>query len=159
MNGMQLAACLGRGLRAGRAAVVMATALVAACADFEGTVDPAFGLPDLVVESPTLSRDIQPIFDRRCAFGGCHSAATRQGGLSLVAGASHAALVGRPARLSPGDTIVVAGASSRSWLVRILADDPGPRNGVSRMPLAAPALTANQRATIARWIDRGASPD
>lgn len=159
MNDMQLAERTAGSGRAPRWALVIVAALAPACADFEGTVDPAFGLPDRVVEAPTLSRDIQPIFDRRCAFGGCHSAATRQGGLSLVAGASHAALVGRPARLSAGDTIVVPGASSRSWLVRILADDPGPRNGVSRMPLAAPALTANQRLTIARWIDRGAPPD
>lgn len=140
-------------------ATVVSVTLVTSCADFEGTVDPAFGLPDVVVESPTLARDIQPIFDRRCAFGGCHSVATRQGGLVLVASASRAALVGRPARLSAGDTIVVPGVASRSWLVRILADDPGPRNGVSRMPLAAPALTDNQRTTIARWIDHGAPPD
>ncbi|MFP5354712.1 MAG: hypothetical protein ACLGIK_06085 [Gemmatimonadota bacterium] len=159
MNDRQLAARPARAGGAARWALAIVTAHAAACADFEGTVDPAFGLPDVVVESPTLSRDVQPIFDRRCAFGGCHSAATRQGGLSLVAGASHAALVGRPARLSAGDTIVVPGASSRSWLVRILADDPGPRHGVSRMPLAAPALTTNQRSTIARWIDRGAPPD
>lgn len=130
-----------------------------ACADFDGVLDPTFGLLDVVVASPTLSHDVQPILDRRCAFGGCHSAATRQAGLSLVAGASHAALVGRPSRLSPGDTIVIAGAASRSWLVRILSDDPALRAGVSRMPLAAPALTDNQRATIARWIDRGAPPD
>ncbi len=152
-----------RAMRARRVTLLLVAPLVvplvATCAAFEGAVDPTFGLPDLVVASPTLSRDVQPIFDRRCAFGGCHSSATRQGGLTLVAGASRAALVGRPARLSPGDTLVVAGASVRSWLVRMIGDDSSARAGVSRMPLAAPALTANQRATIARWIDRGAPPD
>lgn len=127
-----------------------------ACVDFSGAVDPTFGLPDVVVERPTLARDVQPILDRRCAFGGCHSAASRQAGLALVAGASHAALVGHAARLSPGDTLVVAGDSARSWLLRMIGDDAGARRGFSRMPLAASPLTPNQRETIARWIAQGA---
>jgi len=139
--------------------VACASLTCLACADFEGSVDPTFGLPDVVVDAPTLSRDVQPMLDRRCAYGGCHSAASRQGGLSLVAGGSYAALVRRPARLSPGDTLVVPGASSRSWLVHMIGADAGARAGVSRMPLAAAPLTAHQLTTIARWIDRGAPPD
>ena len=138
---------------------VVACALVgamAACVDFEAPEDPTFGLPDIVVDAPTLTHDVQPILDKRCAFGGCHSAATRQSGLVLVAGSSYAALVQRPARLNPGDTLVVPGAASRSWLMKMLGSDPSARFGVSRMPLAAAPLTANQLATIARWIDRGA---
>ncbi len=141
---------------------ILAACLVVAslsCADFDASLDPTFGLPDIAVEAPTLSRDVQPLLDRRCAYGGCHSAASRQGGLSLVAGQSHAALVRRPARLSPGDTLVVPGVSSRSWLVRMTGPDAGARAGVSRMPLAAAPLTAHQLTTIARWIDRGAPPD
>jgi len=133
-------------------------ALTVACADFEGVVDPAFGLPDVIVDAPTLVRDIQPILDKRCAFGGCHSVASRQGGLVLVAGNSYAALVNRPARLSPGDTLVIPGSAARSWFLRMMAADPGGRFGLSRMPLAASPLTDNQLATIARWINRGAPP-
>ncbi|MEP7383779.1 MAG: hypothetical protein ABI910_18985 [Gemmatimonadota bacterium] len=130
-----------------------------ACADFAGTSDPTFGLSDTVVDAPTLFRDVQPIFDRRCAYGGCHSAATHQAGLTLVAGASRDALLGRPARLSPGDTLVVAGDSARSWILRMIGDNDIARGGFSRMPLASSPLTANQRETIARWIARGASED
>lgn len=130
--------------------------LVTGCALVDTGFDPAFGLRDEVVAAPTLARDVQPIFERRCAFGGCHSVATAQGGLVLVAGASHAALVGRPARSGGGDTLVVPGAAARSWLMRLVDDDEAARRGVRRMPLAASPLTPNQRETIRRWIDRGA---
>lgn len=136
--------------------VAALSAGVAACVDFSGGFDPAFGLPDVIVETPTLTHDVQPLLDRRCAFGGCHSVATHQAGLTLVAGMSRAALVGRPARLSSGDTLVVAGDSARSWLLRMIGNDDAARQGFSRMPLAATPLTANQRETIARWIAQGA---
>jgi hypothetical protein len=138
--------------------IAAATALLplVACADLADGVDPAFGLSDAVVTTPTLARDVQPMLDRRCAFGGCHSVATRQAGLVLVAGASHGALVRRPSRLRPGDTLVVPGAAARSWLMTMLADAPAARGGFSRMPLAAAPLTPNQLATVARWIDQGA---
>lgn len=138
--------------------VAAAIGAVTACARFDSALDPTFGLPDVVPVEPTLARDVQPILDRRCAYGGCHSAATRQAGLSLVAGASYAALVGRPARLSPGDTLVVPGSASHSWLVTMIDEQAGARRGFSRMPLAATPLTPNQIATIVRWIDRGARP-
>lgn len=130
--------------------------IAAGCALVDTGLDPAFGLPDVVPEAPTLARDVQPILDRRCAFGGCHSTATAQAGLILVAGTSHSALVGRPARFGGGDTLVVPGASARSFLVKALDDDAAVRRGLQRMPLAAAPLTANQRETIRRWIDRGA---
>ncbi|MFN8669052.1 MAG: hypothetical protein U0164_17855 [Gemmatimonadaceae bacterium] len=145
----------------GRATNVVTVALAtvvscAACVDFTEPDVLTFGLPDVVVDAPTLAHDVQPILDRRCAFGGCHSTATRQAGLDLTTAASYDALVGRRARLNPVDTLVIPGASSRSWLMKMLGSDDAARPGVSRMPLAAQPLTANQLATIARWIDRGA---
>lgn len=142
--------------RRAMALVLCAAGASASCADFAGVVDPAFGLPDVVVEAPTLVRDVQPLLDRRCAFGGCHSVASRQAELVLVAGSSHAALVGVRSRLRPGETLVVAGDASRSWLVTLIAEAEAARMGFARMPLAATPLTPNQVATIARWIDRGA---
>jgi hypothetical protein len=139
----------------GRLAIVAVVA-VTACADFEGSVDPTFGLPDVVPDSPTLARDVQPLFDRRCAFGGCHSVATRQAGLVLVRGSSHAALVNRRSQLQADRTLVVPGDASASWLKAMISADHEARMGYSRMPLAATPLTPNQIATIARWIDRGA---
>lgn len=131
-------------------------AICAACADFSGSTDPTFGLPDVVVTAPTLAKDIQPILDKRCAFGGCHSVATHQGGLTLVAGSSYEALVGRKSTLRSSQTLVVAGDTTRSWLLVMLGADDARRGGLSRMPLAASPLTPNQLATVARWIASGA---
>ncbi len=143
--------------RTAAAGVAFAAAMMGtACVDFAEPEILTFGLPDVVVDAPTLTHDVQPILDRRCAFGGCHSSATRQAGLDLTPAASFDALVGRRARLNPVDTLVIPGASNRSWLMKMLGGDDAARPGVSRMPLAAQPLTANQLATVARWIDRGA---
>jgi hypothetical protein len=144
-----------RSLRAALVAIACALTL-GACADFDASLDPTFGLGDVVVARPTLSQDIQPIFDARCAFGGCHSDASRQAGLVLTAGRAHGALVGRRSSLRPAQTLVVAGDSAASWLLVMLGDDERRRAGVVRMPLAASPLTPNQRATIANWIAAGA---
>ena len=61
---------LMRGLTA---AVLAGITLAWGCADFESTVDPTGGLPDVEVANPSFANDIQPIFTRRCAIGGCHS--------------------------------------------------------------------------------------
>lgn len=137
------------------AGLVVVTA-VAACVDFSGTVDPTFGLPDVVVETPTLAQDVQPILDRRCAYGGCHSVASRQAGLVLVADSSHAATVGRPSRLRPSRILVFPGSPDNSWLLELVSAEDEFVSGFPRMPLAATPLTANQIATIRRWIARGA---
>jgi len=132
---------------------------VAACADFETVTDPAFGLPDVVVETPSFVTDIQPIFDRRCSIGGCHSLATAQGGLSLDASVSYGSLVGAEARTRPGFIRVVPFEPGSSWLLRMIGPDDVAREGHPRMPLASSPLTPNQIATIERWIQQGAQPD
>ena len=127
-----------------------------ACADFESTTDPAFGLPDDVVAAPSFAGDIQPIFDRRCSIGGCHSLATAQAGLTLVAGASYESLVGVQSRLRPQYVRVAPGDPANSWLIRMIGSDPALRFGNQRMPLASAPLTANQIQTITNWIVAGA---
>jgi hypothetical protein len=145
-----------------RAAVLGAMALTIAlvgCTDFDTIADPAFGLPDVIVADPTFATEIQPIFDRRCSIGGCHSLATAQGGLSLHQSVSYASLVGVEARTRPGFVRVVAFDAPRSWLIRMIGPDDVAREGHPRMPLASTPLTPNQIATIENWIEQGARPD
>jgi hypothetical protein len=138
---------------------IAALAALCACADYTNSPDPTFGLPDMAVTNASLSRDVQPIFTKRCSIGGCHSLATRQGGLALSEGASHGELVNRPARLTVGRVLVRPFAAGDSWLMAMIEDDPSRRHGLARMPLASSPLTANQIRTIANWIDRGAPND
>ena len=110
----------------------------------------------LQVAPPTFARDVQPIFTKRCALGGCHSIASHQGGMSLDASVAYENIVGVASsevtslkRVQPRD-------HASSWLWRRIQPDPSLRQGAPRMPLAATPLTANQITTIMNWIDEGA---
>ena len=137
-------------------AAAIAATLAIACAQFDATTEPTFGLPDIVVTNPSFASDIQPIFDRRCSIGGCHSLATAQAGLVLDASESYESLVGVPSLLRPQFLRVEPFNADDSWLVRMIGADPAARLGHERMPLASRPLTPNQIATIVNWIEQGA---
>jgi hypothetical protein len=133
-------------------------AVVAAlgCADFETTVDPTGGAPDVLVTTPSFSSNVAPIFEKRCAVGGCHSIATHQAGLTLDPSVAYESLVGVSSTLQPSLKRVTPLEPSQSWLVTMISADDVARQGISRMPLATYPLTDNQIATIVRWIEQGA---
>ena len=145
---------------AGLAAAIAAAAIAGgACADFRSPSDPGRGLPDVAVAAPSFRTDVQPIFTRRCAIGGCHTFASAQGGLDLTEARSYDALVGVAARLRPSELRVRAGRPDSSWLVAMIDADSARRRGFSRMPLASAPLTENQIRTIVTWIAQGARRD
>ena len=141
------------------AAVLVVGGALAACADYEGVLDPTHGLPDVAVTSPVFSRDVIPIIERRCARGGGHSVLSRQAGLVLTPDSAWAAMVNRPSRLVAGEVRVRPGDGAGSWLSVMIGTDIQHRAGFARMPLGSGPLTANQIATILNWIDRGAAND
>lgn len=126
------------------------------CADFESTVDPTGGLPDVEVANPSFASDIQPIFTARCAIGGCHSLGSARADLVLVAGHAYDSIVNKPSFLNPALDRVEPGDAASSWLVRMIEDDDAARLHFSRMPLGGQPLTRNQIATIVNWIENGA---
>jgi hypothetical protein len=138
------------------AMLLTAIALAWGCADFESTVDPTGGLPDVEVANPSFTSDIQPIFTKRCSIGGCHSLNSARAELVLVAGHAYDSLVSKPSFLDPGRVRVVPGDAPNSWLVVMIEDDDGARLGFARMPLGGQPLTRNQIATIVNWIENGA---
>ena len=142
---------------AGWSAIALGAGLFAlGCADFETTVDPSGGAPDILLPNPSFSTNVAPIFEKRCAVGGCHSIATHQAGLTLDSTRAYNALVGVPSSLRPTILRVAPGQPSQSWLVTMISADDATRENFSRMPLATQPLTANQIATIVRWIEQGA---
>jgi hypothetical protein len=137
-------------------AAFLALPVVYACADFTSPEDPTGGLPDVLIANPSLNTDIQPIFTKRCAIGGCHTPAEARVGLILAAGVARDSLVNIPSvdgvplkRVLPGDHV-------NSFLWRVLQPDSTLHPGIPRMPLAATPLTTNQIQNIANWIDQGA---
>lgn len=127
-----------------------------ACADFSSPEDPTGGVPDVLVVNPQFARDIQPIFTKRCAQGGCHTSASAQLGLVLQAGAAYDSLVNKKATLDTAFVRVKPGDHVNSFLWRMLQPDSTLRDLQPRMPLAATPLTDNQLQTIVNWIDEGA---
>jgi hypothetical protein len=127
------------------ALLAMAVASVG-CAD-EGT-GPADGPP---VAVPSFQADVQPIlWSPTCVSSSCHSAASRQGGLSLE-GVEPDSLVG--VSTDTGLDLVIPFDAETSYLVRKLEgrDIQG-----SRMPLGRGSLPGSQIGTIRNWIDQGA---
>lgn len=90
-----------------------------------------------------FERDVQPILRRNCY--GCHGAAMQQSGLRLDQGA--AALKG-----GYGGPAIVPGDAAKSALIQRVSATPG----VPVMPPMGKRLTAEEVATLKRWIDAGA---
>jgi hypothetical protein len=113
---------------------------------------------------------VQPILARSCAGAACHRQLADQGGgclatpaqgLSLCDADAWNALVAVPSREVSRLPLVAPRNSARSYLLRkILPADPGggPLPSVigQREPPDAP-LSAGEVATVAAWIDSGAS--
>ena len=142
--------------RARPAALLGAAVVSLGCANFDSPVDPSGGAPDTLVPTPSFSANVAPIFEKRCAIGGCHSIATHQAGLTLAPSRAYESLVGVPSSLQPSVQRVRPLRPSQSWLVTMISADDAARQGLPRMPLATRPLTANQIATIVRWIEQGA---
>ncbi len=94
-------------------------------------------------QSPDFVKDVQPIFQKKCAA--CHGASMQMNGLRLDDG--EAALKGGHSGVS-----IIVGDGSRSPLIsRVTSTEKG-----KRMPPAGDPLTAQQIAILKQWIDSGA---
>lgn len=104
-----------------------------------------------------FSADIQPIFDRSCAFIGCHAASDLfppGEGMVLTADTSWQALVGTGSSQIPTLLRVAPSAPDSSYLLRKLIGSEG--NLGEQMPLGGPFLGAGDLALIRLWIEQGA---
>ena len=138
------------------ATLVTAVVLAYGCADFESTVDPTGGLPDVEVLNPSFANDIQPILTRRCAIGGCHTVNTARATLVLTAGHAYDSIVNKTAFLAPQFDRVEPGNADSSWVVRMIEENDARRVNFARRPLGGQPLTRTQIATIVNWIENGA---
>jgi hypothetical protein len=69
-------------------------------------------------EPVSLAGDVQTIYDRRCAYGGCHANDLPAEGLDLSAGASHGATVGVEAvQCAPARLLVAPGQPEASYMI------------------------------------------
>ena len=94
-------------------------------------------------EQPEFVRDVLPVLRARCVK--CHGPQKQRGKLRLDTWSG-------VLRGGVSGAVLVPGRSGASSLFHRLLG----RDGTPRMPLQEVPLTADQRALIARWIDRGA---
>jgi hypothetical protein len=106
----------------------------------------------------SLSGDVQPVFDARCAIPACHSGPNPASGLLLTSGNSFGELVGVPAEAPTctGDPRVAPGSSATSVLfARLAGSSCGARMPYS-FPVGFDSLTTAEQNMIRDWIDQGA---
>ena len=100
------------------------------------------------------------IFDGKgCSNSGCHRGSGAANGMNLSSGNAYAAIVNVTARAGAGLKRVLPGEADNSFLYRKVAARTKPGSFTvagSPMPLTGSALSANQLAALALWIDAGA---
>lgn len=102
---------------------------------------------------PSLAADIQPLFNKSCAFANCHDASAAAG-LELSTGKAYANLVNVASVNDPAKVRVIPNDADNSYLyIKIVGD---PNDGTSRMPISGSPLSANEIQLIKNWIDAGA---
>jgi hypothetical protein len=109
---------------------------------------------------PTVSfaTNIQPIFDRSCAFPTCHIGPVPAGGQDLTAGAAYEQAVNVRSTQQPALRRVLPGRPDDSYMVRKIEN--GPNISGQEMPLGCPGqpiagaqcLTPDDIAAIRTWI-------
>ena len=110
--------------------------------------------------TPTVcfANNIQPIFSRSCALGGCHVGPVPAGGQDLTAGVAYGQTVNVPSTQQPRLKRVKPGEPDASYMVRKIRG--GPNISGVMMPQGCPGaplngaqcLTPDDIAAIVQWI-------
>ncbi|MDT8323632.1 MAG: c-type cytochrome domain-containing protein [Bacteroidota bacterium] len=121
---------------------------------FSACADQIVSECDVAKDAPAMRArfsDMQAqLFTPSCATAGCHGGSRPQAGLSLVDGASYAALVNIASTTNPGRLLVDPGNPEESVLILTLR-----RSLLPAMPPAGPLPTAVID-SVAAWIAAGA---
>ena len=92
----------------------------------------------------SYSKYIDPLFQQRCALGGCHAGSTPQASLDLTPPSYNNLMNHQPRLVNPS-------ASNNSLLAQRIDGRLAPQ-----MPFNLSPLTSNQINGIKKWIDEGA---
>jgi hypothetical protein len=108
----------------------------------------------------SFAADVQPILTASCAKTNCHSGAAPDEGLSLMAGQSHAELVGAATSECSGTrTRVAAGDPAESYLFDKVRGVDLCGTSKRMPPPLGPMLSQSDRDVLEAWICGGALDD
>lgn len=129
--------------------------VILACEDSEISLE-----PEGPQGPPTLSGDVQPIFDNSCAFNGCHGGTILEPPekpMSLAPGQVRGNTVNVAAFQLPGMDRIEPGRPDESYLVhKVQGTHLDVGGSGERMPLGLPALGQSEIDVIREWIADGA---
>jgi hypothetical protein len=100
---------------------------------------------------PAALGEVQAVFDRSCAFSGCHARSAPAAGVDLSSGQSFASLIDVASVQHEGEVLVAPYDTARSHLVHVLDEPPWLPHRAGAVVPAASALRA-----VREWIDAGA---
>jgi hypothetical protein len=104
-------------------------------------------------EAPaTFSKIQEQIFDKSCAFAGCHAGSSPPAGLNLTKGISYTNLVNVTSFLNSNYKRVEPGNSSNSFIIKMLRNTG---EGSRQMPPSG-KLNEDLLQLIENWINEGA---
>jgi hypothetical protein len=105
---------------------------------------------------PTLTDDLQPIFDRSCATAGCHIGTSPGGNMLLIPERAFSELVGAASTDVPTMLRVRPTAPEESYLLHKVAGTHASVGGTGE-PMPPPTgLSEEEVALIREWIETGA---
>ena len=107
-------------------------------------------------EAPTLSGDVQPLFERNCTTAGCHGGPEGQTGLDLTAGVTHGMMVDVPAFQLPSMSLVAPGDPDNSYLMAKLLNTHEEAGGTGGIMPPGFGLAQNDIDLVSAWIAAGA---
>jgi hypothetical protein len=107
-------------------------------------IDPNVNPVVFPASNVSFSQHVQPLFQSRCAFTGCHAGSNPAGGLDLTSPAYNALMNHQP-------RLVISGSSNSSLLIEKL-DGRIPH----QMPYDTQSINSNQLSGMKKWIDEGA---
>lgn len=112
--------------------------------------------PSGQVASPSLSKDIQPIFDQNCT--GCHGAKRQRAGLNLSPEKAYGALVNRASTQVETLMLVKPGDADASYLVQKLEHRSAQGKGMPKGIFGSGSLKDEEIQAVRAWISGGAKP-
>ena len=106
----------------------------------------------VIVADPAFGSVIQEIFNRKgCSASSCHGS-TREAGLDLRAGSSHASLVNVTATQAAVARVIPGNANDSYLIVKV----EGRQSFGARMPLGGSNLDNIDLTNLKNWINQGA---
>lgn len=131
------------------ATLIFSIIYISACSE-SSTTEPENN--DDMNEPSTLSSIQVQVFDKSCAFTGCHAGSNPAAGMDLISGKAYSNLVNVTANLNSNFNRVEPGSSGNSFIIKMMRNSG---ESTRQMPPSG-KLDESLIQYVEKWIDEGA---